>query len=674
MLFTVLVLAVSGASTTASPVQKVIELLDDLKGKVESDLANEAKLMDEYSQWCDEEQNSKEDAITSSKRTIKDLSATIEDAKASITTLTSTIDELTQKISTSEHDLSEATSIRNKERSDFTAAEKELVDTVDSLSRATSVLKKNLGLLQSGRVSTEIGELTSGLQKIIEASTTSDHQKSVLQSLIQSQSGEGDEDLDLQPQATASAYESKSDGILDTIADMQSKAEDSLSNTRKDEMNAQHSFQMLKQGLEDETAVMKKQLSEATLSRSTAEEELHGAEAALTAEGKQLAADEKYLAELKQSCSAKAKEWDVRQKQAGEETAAIEKAKEILSDGVKVFLQTSTRMRTKDSEVAEDETRSRAVRVLEGLKKKFHSFRLVQLAARARSDPFGKIRGLVEDMIASLEKAAAEEATQKAFCDEETAESKAKQADLTGKLDKTTARIDQATATTAQLQQAIKKLESEVAEMDAAEAEATKVRQDEHADYLKSSSDFKASAEAVAKAMEVLNNYYSSASFLQVQVTTGQAPELGGAKGDVGSTIVSVLEVAESDFTQMLAESEAAESESQTAFDKLKQENAVARATKNADAKSKKNEVKSLEVSLGNYKEDKASTSDELDAVLSYLDKLKPQCETKVMSYAERKAAREQEIAGLKEALEILQAEAFLQTKTTLRGARRVLA
>lgn len=169
----------------------------------------------------------------------------------------------------------------------------------------------------------------------------------------------------------------------------------------------------------------------------------------------------------------------------------------------------------------------------------------------------------------------------KAFCDEETAESKAKQADLTGKLDKTTARIDQATATTAQLQQAIKKLESEVrpflerswlrrvqgswckelgdtprddtrwciavycgevADMDAAEAEATKVRQGEHADYLKASSDFKASAEAVAKAMEVLNNYYSSASFLQVQVTTGQAPELGGAKGDVGSTIVSVLE------------------------------------------------------------------------------------------------------------------------------------
>merc|ERR1719408_642254 len=100
MIFTVLVLA-----TAVSPVQKVIELLDDLKGKVESDLANEAKLMDEYSTWCDEEQNNKEDAITSSKRTIKDLTATIEDSKASITALTSTIDELTQKISVSERDL-----------------------------------------------------------------------------------------------------------------------------------------------------------------------------------------------------------------------------------------------------------------------------------------------------------------------------------------------------------------------------------------------------------------------------------------------------------------------------------------------------------------------------------------------------------------------------------------
>merc|ERR1719498_1333437 len=173
--------------------------------------------------------------------------------------------------------------------------------------------------------------------------------------------------------------------------------------------------------------------------------------------------------------------------------------------------------------------------------------------------------------------------------------------------------------------------------------------------------------------MEVLSEYYNSASFIQLRATTRRAkqPEFGGAKGDVGSTIISVLEVAEGDFTEMLAEAEAAESEAQSVYDKLVQENAVVKATKQGDVKGKTAEVKQLEVAIGNYKEDKATTSDELDAVLAYLYKLKPQCETKVMSYAEKKAKREQEIAGLKEALTILSSDAFLQVKTTLRGARR---
>jgi chromosome segregation ATPase len=108
-----------------SPVQKVIQLLDELKGKVESDLANEEKLMDEFTSWCDEEANTKEDAITSSKRTIGDLEATIEDAKATIIELTSSIDELTTTISSSETDLDKATSLRDKEFDDFKASEKD---------------------------------------------------------------------------------------------------------------------------------------------------------------------------------------------------------------------------------------------------------------------------------------------------------------------------------------------------------------------------------------------------------------------------------------------------------------------------------------------------------------------------------------------------------------------
>merc|ERR1719333_1427951 len=333
-----------------------------------------------------------------------------------------------------------------------------------------------------------------------------------------------------------------------------------------------------------------------------------------------------------------------------------------------VFLQTSTKLRVKSADEAYD-TRTQVVRVLNKISKNVHSYKLMQLVASAQSDPFGKIRGLIEEMIAKLTKEAAEEADQKSFCDEEISESKAKQADLSGKLDKTSARMAKAEADKAKAQEEIKMLETEIAEIDAGQAEATKVRQAEHEEYLKASSDFKDSAAAVAKAIDVLSEYYNNAGF--AQVAAKEAPEFGGAKGDVGSTIVSILEVAESDFTSLLAESEADESSAQESYDKLTEENAVTKATKTGDVKGKTSEVKQIEVALGNYKENKATTTEELDAVLAYLDKLKPQCETKVMSYADKKAKREQEIAGLKEALTILSSESFLQVTTSLRGVRR---
>ena len=667
-MFTLLLGLAAATSVKVSPVQKVIQLLDDLKGKVQADLDRETKLMEEYTTWCDEEQNAKEDAITSSKRTIGDLTATIEDSKGQIATLGSTIEDVTAKISSSEADLAEATALRKKENADFSASEKELVDTVDSLGRAVALIKRNLGLLQNGKASKELSAVAASLSKVVEASWVTSHQKKVLQSLLQSQSqsADTDEDLSLAPQSTAASYSGHSDGIVDTLSDMEEKAESSLSSTRKDEMEAAHAFAMLKQSLEGELKVMKKQLSEATLQKSSTEEALHAAEGELAQTEKTLAADSTYLEELKASCSAKAAEWATRQKDAGAEMAAIAKAKEILAEGVKVFLQTSSKTLV-TVHASGSRVRAQAVKVLKGLATKYKTFGLIELSSRAQSDPFGKIRGLIESMIGKLEKEAAEEADQKSFCDEEISESKAKQAKLTGGMDQMGARIAKAEAGQAKLTEDIKLLEEQIAEIDSAQAEATKVRSEEHEDYLKASSDFKDSAEAVAKAVEVLNEYYTSASFVQVS----QAPELGGAQTDIGSTITSMLEAAEEDFAKLLAETEAAEAAALNAFEKLSQDNKVSKTTKQGDVKGKTAEVKQIEVALSNYKEDHATLSDELSAVLTYLDKLKPQCETKAMSYAERKARREEEISGLKEALAILSDESFVQVSTSLRGTRR---
>merc|ERR1719252_2875 len=234
-------------------------------------------------------------------------------------------------------------------------------------------------------------------------------------------------------------------------------------------------------------------------------------------------------------------------------------------------------------------------------------------------------------------------------------------------LDKLQSRIDGASTTIAENTEAIKTLEAEVAEIDKAQAEATKIRDEEHKEYLIASKDFKDSAEAVAKAIEVLKNFYEG-SFIQLSAKISlksKQPELGGAKSDIAHTIISVLEMSEEDFTTLLAETEATEDEAAKAYKALTDENKVSKATKEAEAKGKASEVKSLTVQLEHSKEDHASVSKELDAVNSYIDKLRPQCEEKAMSYEEKKAKREAEIAGLKEALEILSGGlALVQTKT----------
>ena len=52
---------------------------------------------------------------------------------------------------------------------------------------------------------------------------------------------------------------------------------------------------------------------------------------------------------------------------------------------------------------------------------------------------------------------------------------------------------------------------------------------------------------------------------------------------------------------------------------------------------------------------------------------ISPRSTAQVMSYAERKAKREAEIEGLKEALQVLSETALLQVKSSLRGVRRAL-
>jgi len=645
-------------------VQKVIQLIDDMHAKVTKEAAEESKVFEEYAKFCDDEATAKEYAIKDSKEAIEELTATITDSKAIIESEDSKVGDLTTKISDTESELSNAVAVRNKEHDEFVKTEKELLETTEELAGAQAAIKKSMSFIQArgGKMSAKDGEVLNAvvqsLGQIIEASFVTQKQKDHIAALLQS-SADAQEDAEF---GSGSMGEGGVNAILDTLKEMEDKAEASLTEVRKGESEGQMNGAMLKQGLENEIKNMKKEKDESTSKSASTAAALAQAEKDIAVEKNGLAEDEKYLRDLKRDCQSRAGDFEVEAKDNQAELKALEAAKAILLKKFAAFVQVRARVAVRDD--VSDNAKERALKSIEQLGKRLHSTALVALAYRAAADPFGKIRGMIEEMIAKLLQEAAEEATQKAFCDKEIGESKTAKADLEGKLDKVNARLEKSESATATLTEDVSKLSAEVAENDKAMAAATEVRQKEKADFMVVEKDLSESQEACAAAMEVLREYYEGASLVQVSATArarARSTEAADAEGD-GSGILGVLEVAESDFAKGLAEARTIEQQSQSEYDKMMQDGKMLKMTKEMEIKGKQSELKSIKTTLTDLGEDKTGLTGELDAVLAYLDKLKPQCEVKVPSYEERKAAREQEIEGLKNALDILSEPALLQT------------
>jgi len=274
-------------------------------------------------------------------------------------------------------------------------------------------------------------------------------------------------------------------------------------------------------------------------------------------------------------------------------------------------------------------------------------------------DVFAKVKGLIADMIARLEAEASADAEHKAFCDKETKETKAKQADKTADINKLTTFIDQKSARSAKLKEEVAGLQKALAELAASQAEMDKLRGEENAVFVANKADMEQGLEGVKLALKTLREYYAG----------DKAHE--AAEG-AGASIIGLLEVVESDFSKTLAEDIATEAAAASAYDTQTKENEIETAAKEQDVKYKTKESATLDKVAAEATADRKGVQSELDAVEEYLAKINEMCIAKAEPYAERAARRAAEIEGLKQALQILETEAasLIQTSHSLRGAR----
>jgi len=653
----------------AAPIDKVISMISELEIKIIGEGEAAHKVYAEFAEWCEDTSKNVMYEIKTGKSDVGSLRATIAKEASNIDAQTAKVEELAGAIATDEADLKASTEIRDKEAADFSVTEKDLVETIDTLERAIGIIEKEMKGGASMVQLKKAGGVVQALQAMVQAQSLSSADGSKLSALIQSTHTAEDSDMGAPDPAT---YENQSGGVLDVLNDLLEKAQGELDTARSKENTDMQNFQMLKQSLTDEVKFANKEMDEAKKSKSESTEGKATADGDLNVASKDMAEDVKELQGLHHNCMTKAEEFEAETKSRGEELKALATAKKIVKEATGTALdQTVEESFLQVSKLSSrvDLANFEVVRMIRDLAKKDQSAALAQLASRVAStvrfggsnqaDIFAKVKDLVRDMISKLESEGEADATEKAFCDKELAETNLKKDDKSSEIEKLTAKIESQKSTSAKLKEQVATLQAELAQLTRSQAEMDKIRAEEKAVFENSSSDTEKALEGVKQALKVLSEYYS------------KQDKAHSSAGGASTGIIGLLEVCESDFSKSLTEMTASEESAVSEHESQTNENAIVKVTKDQDVKYKTKESNGLDKSVSELSSDKSGVETELSAVVEYLKQLEGRCVAKAETYGERTERRRAEIAGLKEALQVLENETAFIQKRSLRSVRR---
>jgi len=675
----VLLLAVVSDSVQVTPVQKVLQMMNEIKQKGIEEKEAEEVTFTKFSTWCVNTDKHKKEAVARATQAIATLTAGIAKNEMDAKNLGKQIMELDAQVDTAAQQKADATKVREAEKADYEKAHAEHLESTEQLEVGVEKLKT---MMASGP-----GAAASFIQEFVSKPAMNEHARRVLTAFLAASTSDeitaanlnmqrGDPALGANPLDVAApeahSFDSQSGGVVGMMNELHDKLEDETSTLTSEEMDAKHTYQMMAQTLTDSMEKMT-----ATRNRRASTKKEKEAEAAewkgeLADAEAQKAADEKYLEDLKSTCLAKTEAFEARQKLRAEELEALDKAIDIIADSsvsgasekhLPQFAQLRHKALAQLRSTVQAPEQIAAASFLKMQARKLNSQALSALSLRITSDPFKKVVKMVKDMIMKLTQEATDEAEHKGFCDTELATNKQTRDTKSADVDELTANIEEMTATSNKLAAESSQLAADVASVDDAVAEATSVRQEEKAKNAATLADAEGAIFAVSKATDVLKEFYAKAAGATslTQVRKGvddDMPEtfdkpFTGMGGEGG--ILGMLEVILSDFQRLEAETTEIETQSAAEFETFSNDSAMDKAVKSQEIKNKDSLRQKTDSNAQQAKSDLQATQEELDAAFAYYEKLKPSCVDAGLSYEDRVRQREEEMQSLKEALTILQ-------------------
>jgi hypothetical protein len=452
-------------------------------------------------------------------------------------------------------------------------------------------------------------------------------------------------------------YSNQSGGIVDVLEGLRDQANEQLDKERKEETASRHGYEQLKQSLSDSIKFANLELSDSKKGLATSQETQASAQGDLEVTKKDLGEDQSSLGDLHGECMARAQDFETQTKSRKEEMRGLAIAKKAMR-GIQLrgknrftsFMQSSVTVALREGPAR------RAVSVLRSKAQKTNDEMLTQLASRMSStvtmmssagqDPFAKIKEMIMNSISKLQDEQAADATQKAYCDKNLAETEEKVASNKAKVEKHTVKIEQKSSTSIKVKGEVATLQEELATLNKEKLDMDNLRNKEKSDYEHNKAETELSLKEIKFALKTMRDFYADYE--------KQHEGFSASDGHAGG-LIAMLEEVESEFAvntvQLTTEEQQAEAEYKAAVKTYE----TTKVIKEQGIKYKTKEHVGLDKYARDETADRDGVQSELDANNDALSQLRAMCTGEIMTYEKRQARREEEMANLKETLEALE-------------------
>lgn len=692
----------------SAAVNKVIEMLEELQAKVGAEGEKEVATYNKFACWCKDTTTEKTAAITTGEDEKSSLVADINDLSEKRDELDEKIAKAVKEVSKTEDAMTKAARTRSEELKSYEINAADLKNAGEALKGAIGVLKTSTkkpsaAFLQS------VGETVRRAALLADALGLGGSAVQRTAELFL-QDGQPANEVEMKN------YNSKSGGIIETLEELLTDFTKEKNDLDAEEVKAAAAHDSFMQAKTSFLNGKMKEIDDDKKSKSKKQAQIAEGSKQLSTVSATLLDDKSFLMETSSMCSNKATTWDQRSALRAQELQALATAIEVVRNqvasrtsagtvrlaqtGVSVhladvvatdaesmeaieaeaedaekaapdFVQKSMRKlrgrhQDKDPAVAQD----MIVKLLRSKGQALKSTLLTSLATQLAGDPLAKVKSLISELVERLLQEAANEATQKGWCDKAMGDAAQKRDYAAKEIEELNGVLAREESRYASMTSDLAKLAKEIAQLTKELKETDDERAAEKAENAATVEEAQLGAGAVQMAVDIISKFYKTAAkakvededLLQVRGPGSEAPDAGfdGGEAYTGSQsastgILGMLDVMKSDFERTVSETEKAEEQARQDHLRFQSESEMSLAEKDSASKQTKSQQNDAEETVTQANEDLTSQVSLLQSSLTELLELKATCVDTGMSYEERVARREDEISSLKQALCIFQ-------------------